>query len=170
MVSAAAFAALLLSIIIYLATDKGRIKIEVNEPNAVVSVDGENVRIEGVGEPITLRAGEHELTVKRGDIVVETRKFVVHRGDNPALVVTLEPPPSPKGTSPEPMPPAVAKTDPPPAKPVEATKEESPPPEIPKPRDPSPSPRLVVETPSPPVERQPHHQQAWNEAQADPGR
>ena len=93
--AAAAFAAVLFGII-YVATDKGRIKIEVNDPSAVVHVDGQQVRIEGLGDPITLRAGEHELSVKRGDVEVDTRKFVVRRGDNPALSVVLEPIP-PKG-------------------------------------------------------------------------
>ena len=56
-VTVAAVAALLLGIIIYVATDKGRIKIEVNDPNAVVLVDGKEVRIEGLGDPITLSIG-----------------------------------------------------------------------------------------------------------------
>ncbi len=76
------FGVLALGVIIYLATDKGRIKIVVDGPQPIITIDGETVRIEGLDEPITLRAGEHELTVKRGNTEVETCKFVVHRGDN----------------------------------------------------------------------------------------
>jgi formylglycine-generating enzyme required for sulfatase activity len=101
--TAIAFAAILFGII-YVTTDKGRIKIDVNDPNAVVQVDGQAVRIEGIGETITLKPGEHDLVVKRGDITVQTRKFEVRRGDNPALTVTLEPPPPPIT---DPMPPPV---------------------------------------------------------------
>ena len=37
---------LVLGVVIYVATNQGRIKIVVNGPTAVVKVDGENVRIE----------------------------------------------------------------------------------------------------------------------------
>jgi len=49
---AAAFAVLLLCVIIDLANGKGRVKIDVNEPNAVVVVDGKKARIEGIGNPL----------------------------------------------------------------------------------------------------------------------
>ena len=87
-----AVALMVLGVIIYVATDKGQIRIDVKDPNAVVKIDnGQEVRIEGLGEPITLRAGEHELLVKRGDGEFETRKFVIRRGDNPALSVEFKP-------------------------------------------------------------------------------
>jgi formylglycine-generating enzyme required for sulfatase activity len=92
LVAAAVFGILLLlGVIIYLATDKGRIKIVVNDPKAAVKVDGEAVRIEAPGAPITLRAGTHELEVKWGDGEFKTRTFVVHRGDNEDLRVEYEP-------------------------------------------------------------------------------
>ena len=89
--AAAVLGALLLGVIVYVATDKGRIKIVVNDPKAVVKVDGESVRIEALGEPITLRAGEHALEVKWGDGEFQTRTFVVRRGDNEDLRVEYEP-------------------------------------------------------------------------------
>jgi formylglycine-generating enzyme required for sulfatase activity len=70
----------LLGVIIYVATNKGHIKIEVHDPKAVVKIDGDEVRIEALGEPITLRAGEHELTVKWGDGEFTTKKFEIKRG------------------------------------------------------------------------------------------
>ena len=111
-VAAALAVAALVFGIIYVATDKGRIKIEVNDPNAIVFVDGKNVRIEGVGEPITLRAGEHSLTIKRGEVEVKAETFVVRRGDNEPLRITLEAPAREKLPE-QPMPPAVASGDPP---------------------------------------------------------
>jgi sulfatase modifying factor 1 len=108
--AAAAFAALLLGIIISVATDKGRIKIEVNDPNVVVLVDGQQVRVESPGDSIELRAGVHVLSVKRGDVQVEAHKFVVRRGETDTLVVRHKPPKG-KGTTPiDPPPPVVDET------------------------------------------------------------
>lgn len=87
-------AIVVLGVFLYVATDKGRIKIEVNDPAAIIRVDGQEVRAEGLGDPITLRTGEHALSVKHGDVEAETRKFVISRGDNPALKVVLEPSPA----------------------------------------------------------------------------
>ena len=63
---ATAGAVVLLGVIIYVSTDKGRIKIEVHDPKAVVKIDGKEVLIEGLGEPVTL-AGDHEYQVKWGN-------------------------------------------------------------------------------------------------------
>lgn len=89
--AAGAAASLLLGIIIYVATDNGRIKIEVNDPNAVVKIDGKEVRVEGLGEPITLSVGEHDYLVRWGNGEFETDRFVVRRGDNEALKIEYEP-------------------------------------------------------------------------------
>ena len=63
----------------------------VNDPKAVVKIDGAEVRIEALGAPITLRAGEHALEVKWGDGEFQTRRFVVRRGENEDLRVEYEP-------------------------------------------------------------------------------
>ena len=57
---------LLLGVIIYVATDKGRIKIVVDDPEDRRPGRRREVRIEELGEPITLRAGEHALTIRQG--------------------------------------------------------------------------------------------------------
>jgi eukaryotic-like serine/threonine-protein kinase len=132
-VAVAGCAAMVLGVL-YVSTDKGRIKIEINDPNAVVHVDGQKVRIEGLGEPITLRTGKHDLVVKRGDVEVETRNFVVQRGENQPLKITLEPPQTLPAAV-DPTPPAVAKADPPAA-------------DVPKPRE---MPKTVVDAPASPV-------------------
>ena len=87
---ATAGAVVLLGVIIYVSTDKGRIKIEVHDPKAVVKIDGKEVLIEGLGEPVTLRAGDHEYQVKWGNGEFKTDKFVVRRGDNEDLRIEYE--------------------------------------------------------------------------------
>jgi WD40 repeat protein/serine/threonine protein kinase len=82
-------AALLGSVVLYVATDEGTIKIEVDDPNVAVHVDGKEIRIENLGEPITFRTGKHELIAKRGDMEVHTQKFSIRRGKNDPLTVTL---------------------------------------------------------------------------------
>jgi formylglycine-generating enzyme required for sulfatase activity/serine/threonine protein kinase len=89
-VAAGVLGALLLGVIIYVATDKGRIRMVVNDPKAVIKIDGEEVRMEALGAPITLRAGEHALEVGWGDGEFKTRRFVVRRGGNVPLHVEYE--------------------------------------------------------------------------------
>jgi formylglycine-generating enzyme required for sulfatase activity/serine/threonine protein kinase len=90
-VAAAVLGVLLLGVIVYVVTDKGQITMVVNDPKAVVKIDGEEVRVEALGAPITLRAGEHALEVKWGDGEFQTRTFVVHRGDDERLRIEYEP-------------------------------------------------------------------------------
>ena len=113
-VAVAAVAALLFGIA-YVATDRGRIKIEVNDPAAVVRVDGQEARVEGPGKPITPD---------------------IRREDNPASNVVHEPDPPKAAPSGDP-PPAVVKVNPPPppASTAESRKVESPLVDIPKPRE-----------------------------------
>ncbi len=91
-VAASMFGAAALGVVLYLSTNKGRIKIEVDDPDVVVTLDDrETFRIEGLGEPIMLSVGDHEFKVKRGDLVVRTRNFSVRRGENEPLRVELKP-------------------------------------------------------------------------------
>jgi hypothetical protein len=89
--TAAAAIALILGGITYVATDQGKIKIEINDPKAVVKIDGEIVRIESLGKPITFRTGEHELVVKQGNGKSKTQKFNILRGDNKMLRAEFQP-------------------------------------------------------------------------------
>ena len=73
---AAALGVLLIGVVIvYVTTNRGRIKIVVDDPKAVVKVDALDVRIEALAEPIGLRAGEHALQVKWGDGTFQTRSI-----------------------------------------------------------------------------------------------
>jgi hypothetical protein len=90
-VAAAALAAVALGVVLYIQTDRGTVKIDLEDPDAVVSIDGEVIRIDKLGEPITLRVGEHVLTVQHAGMEAETRKFTVKRGKREVLTVELKP-------------------------------------------------------------------------------
>jgi len=109
-VAASMLGLITLGVIIYVATDNGRIKVIVHGPRPIVKIDGKTVRIEGLDEPITLRAGMHEMAVKWGDGEFRTRAFVVRRWDNEELRVEYEPKPGPDKP---PVPPAVDSSSPP---------------------------------------------------------
>ncbi len=90
-VAACVLGVIMLSGIIYVVTDKGRIKITVDGPTLAIKIDHDEVRIDGLGEPITLRSGEHNLTVIRGNTETETRKFIVRRWHDEALRIEYVP-------------------------------------------------------------------------------
>jgi hypothetical protein len=72
-------------------TRHGRIRIEINDPTATVTVDGERVQSGGRDEMLTLLPGPHALVVQRNGRVVQTQDFTITRGDNPVLKITLPP-------------------------------------------------------------------------------
>jgi serine/threonine protein kinase len=92
--AASVLGAFFLGVIIFV-TNNGRIKIVVHGPRPIVTIDGETIRIEGLDEPMTLRAGPHELAVKWGDGEFKTRTFVVRRGENEELPIEYELKPRP---------------------------------------------------------------------------
>ncbi|MBW3538672.1 MAG: protein kinase [Planctomycetes bacterium] len=69
--------------------DSGSIRIEVDDPQAQVFVDGKRMRTERGGKLLRLTAGRHKLTVKRGGSVVKSENFTVVAGDNPPLRIAL---------------------------------------------------------------------------------
>ena len=81
----------LLGVVIYLVTDRGRREIRIQDPGALVRVDGRVVSGEELREPITLRAGEHELSITWSDGATDSRRFPVLRGQNEPLPVSHEP-------------------------------------------------------------------------------
>lgn len=80
-----------LSVVLYITTGKGTIKIVLSDPKAdiEVKVDGDVVEITGPEGVIRLRPGEHELVVIGPNYETVCQSFTVRRGDNPALQVTL---------------------------------------------------------------------------------
>jgi serine/threonine protein kinase/tetratricopeptide (TPR) repeat protein len=80
-----AAAIILLGIVILVSTGKGTVKLEFADVEAArqctVSIDGDEIRVENLGEPIKLRPGKHTLRLRHGELEVENRKFdVVWRG------------------------------------------------------------------------------------------
>ncbi len=71
------------------AGNKGTVRIELDDPNGVVHIDGQKITIEKLGEPITLTPGDHQLVVKRGDVEVEARTFTLQRGEKQVLIIKL---------------------------------------------------------------------------------
>jgi formylglycine-generating enzyme required for sulfatase activity len=84
---------LLLGVVVFVATDHGTVQITVDDPEAVIRVDGSTIRIEKIGEAITLtlRAGTHELLATRGDLMVKTRQFNLTRDGREAIRVEYIP-------------------------------------------------------------------------------
>ena len=92
-----AAAAILLGIVFLVSTGEGTVKLEFADAAAArqcsVSVDGNEIRIENLGEPIKLRAGKHQLRVRHGDLEIETREFnVVRHGTQVASRFDARPP------------------------------------------------------------------------------
>ena len=81
--AAGAAAVLLLGVIICVVTDKGQVRIEVSDPDAVVTIEGKD-------EPKTSRADETEEVAKSGDNNSKTKKTDDLRGDNTPLVGDVE--------------------------------------------------------------------------------
>jgi hypothetical protein len=89
--AAAALVAAALGVVLYVQTDRGTVKIDLRDSDSVVSIDGEVIHIDKLGEPITLRVGEHVLTVQHAGMEADTRKFTVKRGKREVLTVELKP-------------------------------------------------------------------------------
>jgi len=89
-----AAAIVLLGIVILISTGKGTVKLEFADAEAArqctVSIDGDAIRLEKLGDPIKLWPGEHMLRVKRGDLEIEAREFEVLRHGQ--TVVTISSP------------------------------------------------------------------------------
>jgi formylglycine-generating enzyme required for sulfatase activity/serine/threonine protein kinase len=83
--------AALLGVIVYVTTDRGTVKIMGTDPKMKVLVDGQEVRIENLGKPITVRTGSHKLLVTRDELEVKTDTFLIRRGKETVLEVTYTP-------------------------------------------------------------------------------
>jgi hypothetical protein len=90
-----AAAAILFTIIFLVSTGEGIVKLEFADADAArqctVSVDGNDIRIENLSEPIKLRAGKHQLRVRHGDLEIETQEFDIFQHGTQVLHVSLPP-------------------------------------------------------------------------------
>jgi serine/threonine protein kinase/tetratricopeptide (TPR) repeat protein len=89
----AAAAAILLGILFTVSTGKGTVQLEFADAEAArqctISIDGDELRIENLGEPIKLRPGKHQLRILHGDLEIETREFDVVRSGKQVLHVSI---------------------------------------------------------------------------------
>jgi serine/threonine protein kinase len=77
-------------IVLFWPTPHGTVRIEVADPDIRVVIDKDALTIQGAGkQDITLRPGEHDLNVKRGDLAFETDKFILRQGETVTLRVEL---------------------------------------------------------------------------------
>ncbi|QEH32061.1 Serine/threonine-protein kinase StkP [Aquisphaera giovannonii] len=83
--------AILLGLVLYVATGSGTVRIEVSDPKAdvQVKVDGKAISVEGLGSPIRLSVGEHELEATSEGFEAYGRKFTIKRGEAATVLVEL---------------------------------------------------------------------------------
>ena len=73
-------------IILFWPTPHGTVRIESDDPNVEIVFDKNGPIIKGADkEPISLRAGEHGILIKRGDFSFEADKFVLKKGQTITL-------------------------------------------------------------------------------------
>ncbi len=81
-------AALCMPALFLFRTSQGAIRVKVSDPSLMVSFKQGEVIVKGKQtKRITFRPGEHFFTVKRGGQEYETRRFVIHDGDDTLLQV-----------------------------------------------------------------------------------
>ena len=86
-----AFVTAFYAITFFIRVEDGTVKIEIDDPQAVVYVDGDEIRIENLGAPIHLKPGKHLLEIKRGDVTVKTDDFTITQGTRTVLRVSVPP-------------------------------------------------------------------------------
>lgn len=83
-------ALILVTVVLLLSSRAGNVSIEITDPEVEVIIDKGAVRIVGaVNKKLALRPGEHDLSVKRGDVEVPAEKIVIRQGISIALVVEV---------------------------------------------------------------------------------
>ncbi len=78
----AALVLLAMMAVFFLRTDKGVIRVEINDPQVEVQLKGTNITLRGVqgGKDIQVEPGSHALVVRRGDFQFETNRLILRRG------------------------------------------------------------------------------------------
>jgi formylglycine-generating enzyme required for sulfatase activity len=88
--AAAAGAALVAAIVLFWQTPHGAVRLESDDPGVEIVFDQTGPTIKGADkEPITLRAGEHGILIKRGDFTFEADTFVLRKGETLTLKLEL---------------------------------------------------------------------------------
>jgi serine/threonine protein kinase len=83
-----AMALALLGIVLYLVTNNGTVKIEVNDPEIKVRFENQTAFVENADErEMRISAGKHNLHVERGDFKFDTTDIEITRGGEVTLKV-----------------------------------------------------------------------------------
>src|SRR5262249_28289128 len=70
-----------LGAVIFFQTPKGKVRIEINDPDLIAELSNGTAVIKGPDtQEISIEPGEHALKVKRGDLEFETSNFVIKKG------------------------------------------------------------------------------------------
>ncbi len=78
-------------VVMFLPAGDGTVRIEINDPSIEVTVSESGYKVKGKTEEVHIKPGEHTLHVKTGELEFDTQKFVIGKGENPALKVELLP-------------------------------------------------------------------------------
>jgi hypothetical protein len=84
---------IVLGVVVYVATGKGTVRIELSDPNAKVEmrIDGQQIDTVGLKEPLRFSVGQHALEVTSGEFMTITNEFTIRRGEQSILKVHLVP-------------------------------------------------------------------------------
>ena len=81
---------LLASVIFVIKSNRGTLRVEINDSQIEVTVTGTGIVVKDEGvEDVRVTPGEHTLHVKRGDLEFETDKFELKKGETVAVQVAL---------------------------------------------------------------------------------
>ncbi|MHB1034470.1 MAG: protein kinase domain-containing protein [Pirellulales bacterium] len=80
--AAAAAAIFLAGTVIYCKTGEGTLVLEINEPGATVTIDGDEVQVASPRGEVSVAVGQHELTVRQGDFTAHAEPFTIRWRDS----------------------------------------------------------------------------------------
>jgi eukaryotic-like serine/threonine-protein kinase len=87
---AAAAIVLLIAVMILIQTPHGTLRVEILDPEVEVTIKGTELTLSGtVIEPISLKTGEKNLVITRGDLSFETDSFTLRKGTETRVKVEL---------------------------------------------------------------------------------
>jgi WD40 repeat protein len=77
-------------IVLYWPTSQGVVRIEIDDPDVKVAIDGSDFKIQGADKhELILAPGEHGLRIKRGDFEFATDRFILSKGGKVTLRVEM---------------------------------------------------------------------------------
>jgi serine/threonine protein kinase len=79
------------SVIVLRSPALGSVRLELADPELIVSIDGERIGAELLRGPIALRAGTHLMQILRGNEIVETRTLQIRPGGRELVSVESRP-------------------------------------------------------------------------------